>query len=656
MNGVTNSLLHVLRHLEGAGHQARVIAPTAGAFADDARSVHGADVALLRSVGLPSYPEVRLTFARARRLARVVSDFQPHVVHLASPFVLGWQALRAAELAEVPTVAIYQTDIPGYARRYGIPAAEPALTHHLARIHKRATLTLAPSSSAIGELHALGVDRVKLWARGVDGAMFHPSKRTQSWRRTVAPNGEVVIGYVGRLAPEKQVDDLRAIADLPGTRLVIVGDGPSRSALERALPNAMFLGFQSGEKLAEAVAGFDLFVHPGENETFCQTVQEALASGVPVVATGRGGPLDLVQNSRTGWLYRPGDLADLRARVLDLTGDAGKRRAFAVEARDSVAHRTWASLGDELLGHYSDAIAMRAPAIRTAPRPTAATAMQITAVTDAVEAPPRWSRYVALGDSITEGLCDDSRQATGEFRGWADRLALLLAHADERSEPLLYANLAVRSRTIPDVLDRQIPRAIELGADLATILIGGNDMSRRASSAASLADRLGPGIARLRESGCDVLLVTPFIPPNPFLRLLHDRTAALSREFRRVGAETGARVLDVADDPDTCDPRRWAADRVHLSSHGHRALSYAAAAALGVPGARQLGALDAVMHHDPAEPLPEHLTTPAWMWTHVRPWLGRRLRGRTAGDGMLPKHDALVPVIPADPLGSPAAM
>jgi phosphatidylinositol alpha 1,6-mannosyltransferase len=646
MNGVTNSLLHVLRHLEGAGHQARVIAPTAGALAADQRTVHGADVSLLRSVGLPSYPEVRLTFARARRLARVVSDFRPDVVHLASPFVLGWQALRAAELAEVPTVAIYQTDIPGYARRYGIPAAEPALTQHLARIHKRATMTLAPSSSAIGELQALGVDRVKLWARGVDGKMFHPGKRSEAWRRSVAPNGEVIIGYVGRLAPEKQVDDLRAIADLPGTRLVIVGDGPSRAALERALPDALFLGFQSGERLAEAVAGFDLFVHPGENETFCQTVQEALASGVPVVATGRGGPLDLVQNSRTGWLYRPGDLADLRARVLDLTGDHGKRRAFALEARDSVAHRTWASLCDELLGHYSDAIATRVPRpVLLSPR-----------IPDAVEAPPRWSRYVALGDSITEGLCDDSRQVPGEFRGWADRLALLLAHAGERSEPLLYANLAVRSRTIPDVLDRQIPRALELGADLATILIGGNDMSRHASSAAALADRLAPGIARLRDSGCDVLLVTPFIPPSPFLWLLHDRTAALSREFRRVGAETGARVLDVAEDPDTCDPRRWASDRVHLSSHGHRALSYAAAVALGVPGARQLGALDAVMHHDPAEPAPEHLSTPAWMWTHVRPWLGRRLRGRTAGDGLLPKHDALVPVIPADPLGSPAAM
>ena len=173
-----------------------------------------------------------------------------------------------------------------------------------------------------------------------------------------------MIGYVGRLAPEKQVEDLRAVADLPGTKLVIVGDGPSRAALEKLLPNATFLGFQSGDELAESYASFDVFVHPGENETFCQTVQEALASGVPVVATGRGGPLDLVQNSRTGWLYRPGDLDDLRARVLDLTGDAAKRRAFALAARDSVAHRTWASLGDELLGHYADAIALKRGARR----------------------------------------------------------------------------------------------------------------------------------------------------------------------------------------------------------------------------------------------------------------------------------------------------
>ena len=104
------------------------------------------------------------------------------------------------------------------------------------------------------------------------------------------------------------------------------------------------------------MASFDLFVHPGEFETFCQTIQEAMASGVPVVATGRGGPLDLVENSRTGWLYQPGDLAGFRARVMDLMGDDAKRRAFATAAHASVQGRTWPALSAELVRHYRSVI------------------------------------------------------------------------------------------------------------------------------------------------------------------------------------------------------------------------------------------------------------------------------------------------------------
>ncbi len=355
MNGVVGSLLHVLRHLQAQGHETLVIAPRHDE-SPDPQALHGAELALLPSIPTPGYPELRLTVTSALRLTAILREFRPDVVHLASPFLLGWQALRAADALGIPTVAIYQTDVPGYAQRYGIPGLAPAFSRHVARIHQRATLTLAPSTSAMAELDALGVARLRHWARGVDGVRFHPDRRDEQWRSTVAPGGELVIGYVGRLAPEKQVADLAAIAGIPGTRLVIVGDGPDRPALEQAMPHAVFLGFLGGERLAQAVASFDLFVHPGENETFCQTVQEALASGVPVVATGRGGPVDLVQSSRTGWLYRPGDLDDLRERVLDLVGDDAKRRAFAAAARDSVAHRTWARLGDELLGHYRHAM------------------------------------------------------------------------------------------------------------------------------------------------------------------------------------------------------------------------------------------------------------------------------------------------------------
>jgi len=651
MNGVTHSLLQVLRHLEAEGHETRVIAPRGTLLerADPVQDVigpHGSELSLLRSVGLPSYPEVRVTFARAGLLSGILRDFAPDVVHLASPFVLGWQALRVADRLGIPTVAIYQTDIPGYAGRYGMPGAQPALAQHVARIHQLATLTLAPSSAALAELRAAGVDRLRLWARGVDSVRFRPERRSASWRAAVAPDGETIIGYVGRLAPEKQVEDLAALAGMPNTRLVIVGDGPSRAALEKLLPSAVFLGFLAGEQLAEAVAGFDVFVHPGENETFCQTVQEALASGVPVVATGRGGPLDLVQNSRTGWLYTPGDLGELRARVVDLVGDPAKRRAFAAAARESVLHRSWSRLGHELLGHYRDAIAVGRGAAPASSLSAGAGSGQTAPI-----APRRWKRYVALGDSLTEGLCDDSRQAPGELRGWADRLSMLLVGSGSPEfgatpKRLRYANLAVRSRTVADLLERQIPHALALRADLVTVLIGANDLALSGRHPDRIADRIREGIVRLRAAGADVLIVTPFVAPWPLLRILSRRTVRLAAELRRVATETDAMLLDFTRDPDRIDERMWAADRVHLSSYGHRVLSYRAAAALGVPAAGELGALDALMHDDAPEARISRISTPAWLWTHVRPWAGRRVRGRTAGDGRAPKHSVLVEVVP----------
>jgi phosphatidylinositol alpha 1,6-mannosyltransferase len=352
MNGVTHSLLRILDHLAERGDEAVVLAPHAK---DQPREVNGFEVVSLPSMALPSYRDVRLATVGVPRLARILERFSPDVVHLASPFVLGWQAVRASVSLRIPTVSVFQTDVPAYAERYGIPAAHALLWDHVRRLHDRSTLTLAPSTSAMTMLHDHGVERVSLWGRGVDGERFAPTKRDQALRRSWAPEGERIVGYVGRLAAEKQVEDLRVLADLPNTSLVIVGDGPLRSTLETVLPNARFVGFLSGDELARAVASFDVFVHPGESETFGQTIQEALASGVPVVATGRGGPLDLVDSSRTGWLYTPGDLLELRLRVADLTGDEAKRVAFGQAARWSVESRTWPRLCAQLIRHYETA-------------------------------------------------------------------------------------------------------------------------------------------------------------------------------------------------------------------------------------------------------------------------------------------------------------
>ncbi|QAY69766.1 glycosyltransferase family 4 protein [Xylanimonas protaetiae] len=378
VNGVTNSVLRVLEHLERRGHEAMVLAPSPGspgvlaAERGDPRGggadagmvppfVSGAPVVEMESVGLPGYPQVRVVVGQRARIQRTLEAFGPDVVHLASPFVLGWHGVRAAENLGLPTVAVYQTEVPGYAARYGMRHLEPLLWRRVHHVHERATLTLAPSSAVLASLAERGLPRLRLWGRGVDTVTFRPSARDAAWRAAVGAGRPLLVGYVGRLAPEKQVEDLRALAGLPHVRLVVVGDGPEREPLERLLPDAHFTGLLRGAELSRTMASLDVLVHPGELETFGQTLQEAAASGVPVVAPAAGGPLDVVDHSRTGWLYAPGDLDAMRERVADLLGDDRKRRAFGAAARARAVGRTWAAVCDELLEHYRDAVRADTP-------------------------------------------------------------------------------------------------------------------------------------------------------------------------------------------------------------------------------------------------------------------------------------------------------
>ena len=363
MNGVTHSLLKVLAHLRSRGDDVLVIAPSSSWWdkpswldSEAPDTVEGYPVVTLPSVPLTGYANVRLAAGTVARVRRILADFSPDVVHVASPFVLGWRAVQAAAQLNLPTVSVYQTEIPAYAARYGVPWAENMLWQRVENIHQGSTLTLAPSSFALRQLDSRGIPRLKLWRRGVDTARFSPAKRDGDWRRSIAPVGSKIIGYVGRLAAEKQVEDLAGLDAIPGTRLVIVGSGPAKESLRQKLPGAYFAGFQSGNDLARMMASFDIFVHPGESETFCQTIQEAMASSVPVVAVGRGGPLDLVDSSRTGWLYPPGDLSQQHAGVMDLLGDDTKRRAFGRAAHSAVQGRTWPVLCEQLVSYYTEAI------------------------------------------------------------------------------------------------------------------------------------------------------------------------------------------------------------------------------------------------------------------------------------------------------------
>ncbi|GGY22746.1 glycosyltransferase family 4 protein [Streptomyces tanashiensis] len=357
VNGVAHCALQTARHLVRRGHTPLVIAP-AVAVADPAADAD-APCAVVRvpSLPLPGYPQVRVALP-SRRVAAAIAAHRADLVHLAGPFVLGVRGMTAAARLGIPAVAVYQTDLAGYARTY-VGTGEGAAWRRLRAVHGAADRTLAPSSAAARDLEAHGIGRVRLWGRGVDTVRFHPERRDPALRRELAPDGELLVGYVGRLAPEKRVDLLAGACALPGVRVVVVGDGPSAPALRAALPGARFLGRRTGPDLARIFASLDVFAHTGPYETFCQTVQEAMASGVPVVAPAAGGPLDLVDHGRTGLLVPPDDPDALREAVAALAAAPETRAAYGPAGRAAVEGRTWEALGDELIGHYLEVLRER---------------------------------------------------------------------------------------------------------------------------------------------------------------------------------------------------------------------------------------------------------------------------------------------------------
>ncbi|MEJ1229364.1 MAG: glycosyltransferase family 1 protein [Galbitalea sp.] len=358
LNGVTTSVCKVLEHLALRGHEAHVMVPSCGAPA----SYAGFTVEEIPAIAYRQFP-VGLP---GLHVQRIIEEFAPDVVHVASPFLLGAEAIAASRRLGIPTVAIFQTDVAGYARRNRLSAIQPLVWKIMRRIHRDATLTLVPSSTTMADLRRVGLKRLKRWGRGVDLNAYHPRNRqtdaVRRMREEFSPDGEVIVGYVGRIAPEKQVEKMVALRGVPGIRIVIVGDGPGMPFVKKKLEGmpVTYLGQLRGEALAAAYASFDVFLHTGEEETFGQTIQEAHASGLPVIAPRSGGPIDLVAHGVNGFLYSPTESRELRRSIELLVRDPALRTRMGEAGRRGVLGRSWETICDQLIAHYAKVVAQQA--------------------------------------------------------------------------------------------------------------------------------------------------------------------------------------------------------------------------------------------------------------------------------------------------------
>jgi len=350
-DGIAHTLCRLLDHLAARGHASLMFAPEGA----PSRYAHTAIVGL-PGFAFPLYPDLRMVSPTINVEERLAT-FQPDLVHLVNPALLGWVGLRHARALGVPVIASYHTDIPGYAERYGLGLLREPLWAYFRWIHNQADLNLCPSRFTCEELHGRGFQRLAIWGRGVDTVRFSPRHRSESWRLRLSggrPESPLLL-YVGRLAVEKRVEWLRALLyELPGVRLTIVGDGPLRARLEEQFAETptVFTGYLQGKDLAQAYASADLFVFPSANETLGNVVLEAMSSGLPVVAPRSGGVLDHVVDGENGFLFDKGDVADLVAAVRSLVSDPALTGRLAVTARQHAERQSWQAILDGLLIHY----------------------------------------------------------------------------------------------------------------------------------------------------------------------------------------------------------------------------------------------------------------------------------------------------------------
>ena len=351
-DGVVRTVLAFLEYLHQHGHQALVFAAGPGPTAYD-----GYPVVRVRGIRFPLYPALTLA-PHSTHMRRRMREFRPDLVHLASPFVLGVQGRLAGRSQGVPVVAHYQTDLVRYARHFRLGALAGVARWHLARLHNGCQANYAPTPSVRDELLSWGVREARVSGRGVDATLFNPAKRSEALRHGLLLAGEhTLFLYVGRLSVEKNLESLvPMLAGTPGCRLVLVGEGPLRASLEArfsGLP-ATFLGLKRGEELAQIYASADVLTFPSLTETFGQVVQEAMASGLPVLACRAGGVQDLFRDGAEGYLCQPGDAGTWLDRARRLGGDAALRGGFGRQARASAASRTWDMIFDHLLGDYRE--------------------------------------------------------------------------------------------------------------------------------------------------------------------------------------------------------------------------------------------------------------------------------------------------------------
>lgn len=351
VDGIVTRLRHTVEHLQRNGDQVLVVSPDGGLKEYKGAKIHG-----VSGFPLPLYPELKLALPRPS-IGVALEKFQPDVIHVVNPAVLGLGGLYYAKMMQIPLIASYHTHLPQYLQHYGLGMLEPVMWELIKVSHNQAQLNLCTSTAMIHQLREHGIERLDLWQRGVDTETFHPGLASLEMRSHLSqghPESPLLL-YVGRLSAEKEIDRIKPVLEaIPNARLALVGDGPHRQALEKHFAGTPthFVGYLTGTELGSAFACADAFVFPSRTETLGLVLLEAMAAGCPVVAARSGGIPDIVTDGVNGYLFDPADDEGAIAATVRLLEKQDERETLRQNARVEAERWSWASATRQLQNYY----------------------------------------------------------------------------------------------------------------------------------------------------------------------------------------------------------------------------------------------------------------------------------------------------------------
>ncbi|HXU92807.1 MAG TPA: glycosyltransferase family 1 protein [Gallionella sp.] len=353
VNGVAITIGRMVEGLIKRRHKIHLIRPRQHRH-DAPQRTESFEETLVAGMQIPGYPELKSGLPAKNKLLSLWRQQRPDIVHIATEGPLGWSACSAALTLGIPVCTDFHTNFHNYSQHYGVGWLNKPIASYLRRFHNRTGCTLVPTASLQQELQQAGYRNVMVMSRGVDAELFHPAKRSTELRNAWgAADDTPVAMIVSRLAPEKNLpvviqafEQMRATR--PDTKLVMVGDGPARAALEKQHPHVIFAGMRTGEELAMHYASGDIFLYPSLSETYGNVTVEAMASGLATIAYDYAAARQHIRHEVSGLLVPFGDTAAFIAQANGLVADAGRIRRLGNGACRTVESLTWDRITEQM--------------------------------------------------------------------------------------------------------------------------------------------------------------------------------------------------------------------------------------------------------------------------------------------------------------------